>query len=58
MDTTVAIYFTGKMLLHVSHEEDAEIEDIKWKAVCEFNELMEENGIKNVDIQDVDAIGK
>lgn len=59
MDSTlVAIYFTGKMLLPVSHEEDAQKEDIEWKAVCEFNGLMEEDGIENVKIQDVDVIGK
>lgn len=59
MDTTVvAIYFTGKMLLSVDHDEDAQKEDIEWKAICEFNGLMEEDGIENVKIQDVDAIGK
>ena len=59
MDTTaVAIYFTGKRLVYVDHEEDAQKEDIEWKAICEFHELMEEDGIENVEIQDVDAIGK
>ena len=52
--TKVTIYFEAQKTISVYHEDDAEINDIKDKAVKTFHDLMKENDIDRAWIQDVE----